>query len=228
MGRPGAFRLPDGILWAALRDGLDAQGRLARLREIIRWWTREEPPPCAAETAAVALLGDLLSGRRVLLVVDGAASAADLAFFQRLPAGVVLLVTARDTTVLPEAAQRIAVGSMTPGEAVDLLRAGLPRAFEGAFQALAHRLGRWPLLLAIVNRQIREWNVKDRSLLEGALRSVVRPLGALDLESGFGPESRYDAVCQTVAMALRSLSGEDRDRFLDLAVFPAAEDIPWL
>jgi NB-ARC domain len=217
---------PDGTLWMALSAGSGARGRLARLREVIRWWTRTEPPAFATEGAAVAHLSPLLAGRRVLLVLDGAASAAELKPFQELPSGVVLLVTARDSSLIPEAAQRIAIGPMAPQEAVNLLRAGLPRSFEGTFQALAHRLGRWPLLLAIVNRQIREWNVKSQSLLESALRSVVGPLGTLDLEAGFGREARRDAVRQVVAMALRSLSGEDRDRLLDLAVFPVAADVP--
>jgi hypothetical protein len=217
---------PDGILWAAFSEGLDAQGRLARLREIVRWWTRAEPPAFATEGAAIAHLSLLLSGRHVLLVVDGAASAADLAPFQKLPAGVVLLATVRDGSVIPQADQRIAIGPMTTPEAVELLRTGLPRAFEGTFQALANRLGNWPLLLAIVNRQLREWNARNQPALESALRSVVRALDTVDLEAGFDREARRDAISQAVTMALRSLSGADRDRLLDLAVFPVAEDIP--
>ncbi len=220
---------PDGVLWASLGEGLDAYGRLARLREIVRWWTRAEPPAFATEAAAGAHLSLLLAGRRVLLVVDGAFSAAHLTAFAGLPAGVTLLTTARDAGVLPADARQIAIGPMAAPEAVELLRAGLPRAFEGTFQSLARRLGNWPLLLAIVNRQIREWDVKDRPALESALREVVRALDIVGLDAGFDredPMARRSAVWRAVAIALRSLSGADRDRLLDLAVFPAEADIP--
>jgi WD40 domain-containing protein/apoptotic protease-activating factor 1-like protein len=220
---------PDGILWASLGEGLDAYGRLTRLREIVRWWSRVEPPAFATEAEAGAHLSLLLAGRRVLLVIDAAASAADLSAFEGLPPGVALLATARDGAVLPANAQRIAIGPMTTPEAVEMLRAGLPRAFEGAFQALARRLGNWPLLLAIVNRQIREWEVKNRSVLEDALREVVSSLDVVGLNAEFDredPQARRAAVWRAVAVALRSLTSSDRDRLLDLAVFPAEEDIP--
>jgi hypothetical protein len=220
---------PDGVLWASLGEGLDAAGRLTRLREVIRWWSRAEPPVFTTEGAAGAHLGLLLAGRRILLVVDGAASAADLRTFEGLPAGVTLLATTRDGSVLPADAKPLAIGPMATPEAVELLRASLPRAFEGTFQALARRLGNWPLLLAIVNRQIREWNARDRPALESALREVVRALDIVGLDSGFDredPQARRAAVWRAVAVALRSLGGLDRDRLLDLAVFPAEEDIP--
>src|SRR5690349_17925135 len=41
---------PDGVLWAPLGDALDTGGRLARWRDIVRWWTRSEPPAVATET----------------------------------------------------------------------------------------------------------------------------------------------------------------------------------
>ncbi|MFY9825652.1 MAG: hypothetical protein WAM82_30035, partial [Thermoanaerobaculia bacterium] len=140
-----------------------------------------------------------------------------------------LLATARDGAVLPAGTQRIAMGPMATPEAVEMLRAGLPRTSEGAFQALARRLGNWPLLLAIVNRQIREWEVKNRSDLEGALREIVRALDIVGLDSEFDredPQARRAAIWRAVAIALRSVTGADRDRLLDLAAFPAEEDIP--
>ncbi|HSS76253.1 MAG TPA: NB-ARC domain-containing protein [Thermoanaerobaculia bacterium] len=220
---------PDGVLWACLGEALDAGGRLARVRDIVRWWTRSEPPAFANETAAGAHLGQLLAGSRVLLVLDGVTSAADLTCFAGLPAGAVLLATARDRAVLPEDSQRIPIGLMTTEEAVELLRAGMPRACEEKFQALACRLGNWPLLLAIVNGQIRGWGTRNQSALENALREVVRALDVVGLDGRFNredPLGRQGAVWRAVAIALRSLTGADRDQFLDLAVFPAEEEIP--
>jgi hypothetical protein len=229
MDRRVRSAFPDGILWAGLGDELDAGGRLARWRDIVRWWTRSEPPAIANEAAAGAHLGLLLTGSRVLLVIDGVTSAADLTCFDGLPAGVGLLATARDRAVLPDDTQRIPIGAMTTPEAVALLRAGLKPACEEKFQALACRLGNWPLLLAIVNGQIREWGTRNQSALENALREVVRALDIVGLDGRLNredPLGRQGAVWRAIAIALRSLTGADRDQFLDLAVFPAEEDIP--
>jgi hypothetical protein len=220
---------PDGVLWACLGEGLDACSRLARWRDLVRWWTHAEPPVFANEAAAGIHLSRFLAGCRVLLVIDGAASTTDLTSFQGLPPGVVLLATVRDRAVLPEDAQRIAIGPMTTPEAVELLRAGLPRAFEEKFQALACRLGNWPLLLAIVNGQIRERGATRQSALERALGEVVRALDVVGLDGRFNredPLGRQGAVWRALVIALRSLTGADRDQFLDLAVFLAEEDVP--
>lgn len=45
---------------------------------------------------------------------------------------------------------------MASAEAVELLRSGLPDGEERESVSLAARLGEWPLLLKIVNRQLRE------------------------------------------------------------------------
>jgi hypothetical protein len=35
---------PDGILWTTMGEDIDANGRLSRIRDLIRWWTRKESP----------------------------------------------------------------------------------------------------------------------------------------------------------------------------------------
>ncbi|MBW8875592.1 MAG: hypothetical protein JF614_11570 [Acidobacteria bacterium] len=219
---------PDGILWTSLTEGLDAHGRLEKLREIVRGRTRVEPPAFDTLAAAGAHLGALLAGCRALLVIDGA-SAADRTFFASLPAGVAVLITTCDGACLPAGAQRIEVGPLATPEAVALLRAGLPRACEGSFGALAKRLANWPLLLGIVNRQIRERAGKSRPALDGALQEVVRALEVVGLAARFDrrdPQARRAAVWRAVAVALRSVPSQDRDRLIDLAAFPPEEDVP--
>jgi hypothetical protein len=118
---------------------------------------------------------------------------------------------------------------MATPEAVALLRAGLPRASGGAFAPLARRLGHWPLLLGIVNRQIRERAGKSRPALDRALQEVGRALEVVGLGARFDPrdpQARRAAVWRAVSIALRSLPSQDRDRLIDLAVFPSEEEIP--
>jgi hypothetical protein len=220
----------DGILWASLGERLDVHGRLTRFRELVRWWTRAEPPVFETAGAAGAHLCTLLAGRRVLLVIDGATSAADLTPFEGLTAGSTLLATTRitETESLPPNVQPLAIGPMATPEAIALLRSGLPPGAEGRLQALARRLGNWPLLLGIVNRQLRERAGHSRTALEEALQDVVRALEIVGF-AGFDredPEARRASVWRAIVVALRSLSSQERDRFLDLAVLPAEEDVP--
>lgn len=144
---------PDGILWTTMGEDIDAHGRLARVRDLIRWWTHEEAPAFETVTAAGAGLRELLAGSRVLVVIDDVWSSADVTPFQGLAKGSALLVTTRDRQTLPSDAHRIDVDAMASGEAVTLLRLGLPDGSAKEFQSLAARLGEWPLLLKLVNRQ---------------------------------------------------------------------------
>ncbi len=49
-------RFPDGILWTTMGEEIDAAGRLARVRDLIRWWTDEDPPAFETVSAASARL----------------------------------------------------------------------------------------------------------------------------------------------------------------------------
>ena len=115
---------------------------------------------------------------------------------------------------------------LTAPDAVAILRQDLPPGHGEAFDCLARRLGHCPLLLKIVNRQIRLR--RRRSSLDEALQEVIHALdvvGQTELDPE-DPRALRTAFLRVLVIALRSLPGEDRDRWLDLAVLPPDEDIP--
>jgi WD40 repeat protein len=215
---------PDGILWAQMRDNLDSDGRLKEIRDLLRGWTQEEPP--AFETVARAgqhLIG-LLNGKRVLFVADDIWNLEDVAPFQGLSAESALLVTTRNSQTLPSETLRIRVDAMKTAEATELLGRKIQRDAE-KLERLSVRLGEWPLLLKIVNRQLRELIAEGLSP-EQAIREVEEAIEAEGLTAFDREESRHQAVRLTVGVSLGRLSAEDSFRFDQLAIFPEDEEIP--
>ncbi len=218
---------PAGILWTTMGEEIDAAGRLARVRDLIRWWTEKDPPAFETVSAASAHLRQELAGKRVLLVVDDVWRPEDATPFQGLAA---LLITTRDSRTLPAESVQIHVDALEVSEAVRLLGSGLPDGTRIDLRGLAKRLGEWPLLLKIVNRQLRELIQQDGLSPDRALKDVnealdTEGLTVFDLERE-DSESRGRAVAQTVGASLRRLSGEEASQFEQLAIFPEDKDIP--
>ncbi len=220
---------PNGILWATMGETIEASGRLIQIREILRWWTGKEPPSFETATAAGARLREVLAGKRVLLVVDDVWKPQDVEPFRGLGPGSALLVTIRDSRTLPpERTAIIEVDAMASPEAVALLGARLPEDDTARLGALAARLGKWPLLLKLVNRQLRELVEEDELPLQQALREVEEALEAegvttFDQEDA---ESCRLAVARTLEVSLKRLAEADRERYGTLAIFPKDENIP--
>jgi len=219
---------PDGILWATMGETIESSRRLTQILEILRWWTGEEPPSFETATAAGARLRETLAGRRVLLVVDDVWKSEDVEPFRGLGLGSALLVTTRDSRTLPPERTAIEVDAMASPEAVALLGAGLPDGDKARLGALAARLGEWPLLLKLVNRQLWELLEEDRLPLEQALRDVEEALEAegvtaFDQEDA---ERRRQAVARTLDVSFKRLTEVDCERYGMLAIFPEDEDIP--
>lgn len=218
----------DGILWTTLGEELSARELVGRVRELLRWWSREEPPAFETAEAAGAALRESLAGRRVLLVVDDVWKPADLGPFQGLGPGAALLLTTRDRFVVPDGARAVEVDALAAGEAVCLLAAGLPPVDGSRLAPLAARLGEWPLLLRLVNRQLRHRVTAEGLTVEAALSEVEEELAADGL-TAFDREDagqRQAAVRLTLEASLRRLAAADRRRFAELAVFPEDADVP--
>src|SRR6185436_3724482 len=221
-------KYPDGILWTTMGEEIDAAGRLAWVRDLIRWWSDKDPPAFETVSAASAHLRQELNGKRVLLVVDDVWRPEDATPFQGLGPRAALLVTTRDSRTLPADSVPIHVDALEVPEAVRMLGARLPDGAGVDLRRLATRLGEWPLLLKIVNRQLRELIQQDGLSLELALKEVKEALDAegLTVFDRDDFESRGQAVARTVGTSLRRLSGEEAGQFEQLAIFPDDKDIP--
>jgi WD40 repeat protein len=103
----------------------------------------------------------------------------------------------------------------------------IPPPTISTLEQLAGKLGEWPILLKLVNAQLREEYHEGLSPSE-AFRIVEDALGKLGLTAfdREDEEARNLAVRRTVEASLQRLSSEDRKRYAQLAVFAEDENIP--
>ncbi len=228
---------PDGVLWTTLGEDLNDAERLGRALDLMRWWAGEEVPSFTDASAAGAELRQRLTGLRVLLVVDDVWQSVDLAPFLGLGPGAAVLITTRDRRTLPEGCQVIEVDAMRQTESVGLLGAGLSAgpasaltttmANRAALGRLAARLGQWPLLLGLVNRQLRELVQQGldvpETIAEIEQQLASEGLTAFDIEDD---EARRTAVERTMAVSLQRLDEQAKQAYERLAVFPEDIDVP--
>ena len=140
------------------------------------------------------------------------------------------LITTRNLDTLPNDVHKVKVDSMKQNEAVALLSAGfekyadLPRV-SNELNALAERLGEWPLLLKLVNGYLRKSAENENRTLPDA---VARAKQALDRRGLTyfdvrDSDQRNDAVAKTIGISLDLLTDDERTRYFELAIFP--EDV---
>jgi DNA-binding SARP family transcriptional activator len=154
-----AGRFPDGQLYLDLRGY--APGQAVRPVEALTWFLRaleaEPGPPPTELDEAVARYRSRLADRRVLVVLDNAASADQVRPLLPGGGGCLVVVTSRHQLpglVAREGARRLELDVFTPAEAVALLTSLLGpdrvRAESAAAAQLAELCGHLPLALRIV------------------------------------------------------------------------------
>jgi WD40 repeat protein len=214
----------DGILWVTLGEKPgDLTGRVGDLIEILIG----ERSGFESSDAATSRLKELLSDRHILIVIDDVWNIAHLKPFIQGDSECARLITTRDSSTLPQSAERIPVDAMQKDEAVELLKTGLPPADGEALQKLAADLGEWPLLLKLVNSALRE-HVRLGLDINSALDYVNEDLSELGLTAfdAEDPQERDQAAAATLGLSLKHLSEDERARYGELAIFPEDVDIP--
>jgi WD40 repeat protein len=219
--REVAARFPGGLLWATVgehRAGADLAGEVGRLCEVLSGGRPGTADPLVAGTR----LGELLDQREaMLLVVDDVWSRAQLEPFLLGGAACRRLVTTRNAGVVPRGGVSLLVDEMTPAQAAATLTEGITGMPPGTVERLLAAAGRWPVLLGLVNAAVTG-HLQAGAPAGQAAGWVARQLEkegptAVDIEDA---GSRAHAVAATMAASLDLLGPAERDRYLDLAVFP--------
>ncbi|GAB2545095.1 AfsR/SARP family transcriptional regulator [Nocardia heshunensis] len=175
-------------------------------------------PPGGAERSA--LLQRLLADRKVLLVLDNAGDAAQLAPLLPTAAGSSALITSRSTLAELPGAQLVPVDVLDTGQALTLLARiiGEPRvaAEDEAAQQIVQACGLLPLAVRIIAARLAarpHWSLASVAarLADESTRLSQLRLGAAAVESTF-------------RFSYRQLDGETARAFRLLAV-PAAGDL---
>jgi WD40 repeat protein len=219
----------DGILWVEL--GEQPPSVVSILSDQIEILTAERPG-LASVNAAAAKLGEALSDRRMLLIIDDAWRQQDLLPFLRGGCNTSRLVTTRRDDILPPGTQRQHVDAMQVGEAFKLLSLRLPKdqveVQTRALEALTVRLGEWAQLLKLVNGFLRDRILKHGQTLEETIRGVNERLDEKGLTAfdARREADRSNAIAITIGVSLGLLAEVERCRFTELAVFPEHADIP--
>ena len=236
----------DGVVWVTV--GQDAQGPLLaeKVNEVTARLTGQRPP-LTDPVSAGSLLGQVLAGRRLLLVVDDVWSSGQLQPFLQATEPVAgrddappdasgwavggvtsrLLVTTRRAGELPEGCRQVTVNAMAQAEAEELAARGLPGVSAAVVGRVLDLTGRWPVLLNLVNGAARA-DVRLGSRPEAALAELADQIAAdgpavLDVAD---PAGREQAVGATLQVSLNRLSPDQQARYAELAVFGEDVDIP--
>ncbi len=219
-------QFPDGVVWVTV--GEDAAGpELAEKLTNVVGLLSGERPVVTDPVAAGAELGRAIGDRQVLLVVDDVWNTAQVEPFLIGGPETVRLFTSRIRGVLPGSAELVRVDQMDQSEAQQLLTAGVAAASAGVAALLMAVTGRWPVLLALVNGAVRA-DVDAGRRAEDSMREILHELGAtgptaLDVSDA---GERHTAVARTIGVSLSRLTAEQRDRYLELAVFGEDVAIP--
>jgi WD40 repeat protein len=220
-------RYPGGLLWVTVGQEVRGADLAERVNDVAFALSGQRPAISDPDTAG-AELGRLLDVHEapVLLVVDDVWEEAQLRPFRFGGRACTRLVTTRIPDLLPGGPQ-LQVDAMSAGQARQLVGDRVDGLPADAADRLASLAGRWPVLLNVVNGVLRRRVGRGQPPGEAA-EEIARRLAA-DGPAVFDParpSDRSRAVAATVDASLTLLEPADRDRYLDLAVFPEDVDIP--
>ena len=216
----------DGVLWVTLGEKPDLVAAIAKLYDAL---TDELPDFVDVEQGA-RRLAEKLADRDCLIVIDDVWNPAHVRPFLRGGDRCARLITTRFAHIAVEAnAKQNTVDEMTGDQAVEMLLTRIdnhPDERE-ALQALAQRLGEWPLMLEIANGILRERLLMGNSF-ERALEWVERKLdkrgvrGIRRDDENQRKRSAYDVLAASIEL----LEDTETERLFELAIFREDAAIP--
>jgi WD40 repeat protein len=216
-----------GILWITIGEQPNLVGLIT---DQIMLLTGEQPTFSDANTAT-ARLKELLAERDMLLVLDDIWDESHARPFMQGGMNCARLLTTRRQDVATRlGAQLVDVNQMKIGEAALMLIGWLdqPPTDVAPFEALAHELGEWPLLLRLASAYLHESVTIDQQSVDEALSGLRKRLA----RKGFTAFDRTDerqrnrAISISLEVSISRLQ-HWRERYLELAVFPEDVLIPF-
>ncbi|MEU5567972.1 AfsR/SARP family transcriptional regulator [Streptomyces coeruleorubidus] len=211
-----AERFPDGQLYLDLHGATSGMAPLTPGQALTALLRDLGADPCRIPElpdAASALLRSLLAPTRTLLVLDDAASAAQVRPLLPGGAGCAVIVTSRSPLTALDGVARFPLGPLSDEESAALLvaasgRAGL--AGSDAARRLVELTGRLPLALRIVAARLAARQALTPDVLAGQLAETEGRLRHLE----------YDdlSVRRSLAVAHDALAGSEREADRDAAL----------
>ena len=216
----------DGVLWVPV--GKNPPDARAQISDLVVALTGSDDG-CLTMSGARAQLQEALAGRRLLVVIDDVWDEARVRDLVQASAGCARLITTRVTSTLPLGAQLLDVQGMQVTESRHLLGQGLPAVPDARLDALASRLGHWPVLLRLANRALRQRVVLQKTPAAAAVDAVEAELarkGVLAFDPRLQVQERDQAVAATIEASLEMLDPLERQCCAELAIFPQDVAIP--
>ncbi|MEU0202046.1 BTAD domain-containing putative transcriptional regulator [Streptomyces sp. NPDC006237] len=211
-----AERFPDGQLYLNLHGATPGMTPLTpgqALTALLRDLGTEPGRIPELPDAAAALLRSLLAPTRTLLVLDDAASAAQVRPLLPGGAGCAVIVTSRSPLTALDGVARFPLAPLSDEESADLLRTASGRAgLDGtdAARLLVELTGRLPLALRVVAARLAARQALTPDVLAGQLAAADDRLRHLE----------YDdlSVRRSLAVAQDALAASEREADRDAAL----------
>jgi WD40 repeat protein len=202
----------DGVFWLTLGQSVDP----LQLQVRLAGYLSGETNAFATDHEARDRLRQLFEGKSCLLVLDDLWRFRDAEPFDVLGSGSRLLVTTRDADLLVRlGAGEVSLGVPDEPSSLELLATFSGQARDtlpATARKVVENCGHLPLALAVAGAQIR-----GGAAWEDVLSALER--GRLEFPG-------YGSIFNALQVSTESLASSDRDRYLELAVFPEDANVP--
>jgi hypothetical protein len=215
---------PEGILWITL--GPEPKLILRQL-DLLSLVTDETFLFRDVEQGRIRL-EKLLAGRKILLILDDVWDEAHLRAFKIASSQICILVTTRNRRIARSCqAKTHPVTSLSYGEAITFLEKYYPddQIPTELGRKILKCTGHYPLILAMLGTRLtgepsHRWDTIANSLASGGVMSTIGPYPPL--------EYQHKNLREATEVSLQKLSGEIRQFYESLAIFPKNCLIPEL
>ena len=210
---------PDGIVWVSV-------GALPNVAELQRRVHRDLGGDGNFETPheGKEKLKELLTDKAVLLILDDVWRRADADAFDVLGPRCKAMITTRDAGLLTAlGGTHHVVELLTDEEALRLLASetGIPTTdLPAEAQDVVSECGRLPLAVALCGALVRDGKTWQRVLQQLQQARIDR------IADRYAVEEHHKSVWHAIHIGVEALKPDERERFLELAVFPIDEATP--